>query len=75
MTQKGSANSHTAILARTMNIPSLVNTDVEIDSAYDGMTAVVDGFTGLLYIDPDEETLTKMYEKKGRADQQRALLQ
>ena len=75
VTQKGSANSHTAILARTMNIPSLVNTDVEIDSAYDGMTAVVDGFTGLLYIDPDEETLTKMYEKKGRADQQRALLQ
>lgn len=37
--------------------------------------AVVDGFAGLLYIDPDEETLTKMYEKKGRADQQRALLQ
>ena len=75
MTQKGSANSHTAILARTMNIPSLVSTDVEVDPDYDGKMAVVDGFAGLLYIDPDEETLTKMYEKKGRADQQRALLQ
>ena len=75
VTQKGSANSHTAILARTMNIPSLVSTDVEIDPSYDGKTAVVDGFAGLLYIDPDEETLAKMYEKKGRADQQRALLQ
>ena len=75
VTQKGSANSHTAILARTMNIPSLVSTDVEVDPDYDGKMAVVDGFAGLLYIDPDEETLTKMYEKKGRADQQRALLQ
>lgn len=75
VTQKGSANSHTAILARTMNIPSLVSTDVEVDPDYDGKMAIVDGFAGLLYIDPDEETLTKMYEKKGRADQQRALLQ
>ena len=75
VTQKCSANSHTAILARTMNIPSLVSTDVEVDPDYDGKMAVVDGFAGLLYIDPDEETLTKMYEKKGRADQQRALLQ
>ena len=75
VTQKGSANSHTAILARTMNIPSLVSTDVKVDPDYDGKMAVVDGFAGLLYIDPDEETLTKMYEKKGRADQQRALLQ
>ena len=74
-TMYGSANSHTAILARTMNIPSLVSTDVEVDPDYDGKMAVVDGFAGLLYIDPDEETLTKMYEKKGRADQQRALLQ
>lgn len=36
VTQKGSANSHTAILARTMNIPSLVSTDVEVDPDYDG---------------------------------------
>ena len=46
VTQKGSSNSHTAILARTMNIPSLVTTNIEIDTAYDGRTAIVDGFTG-----------------------------
>ena len=75
VTQKDSANAHTAILARTMNIPSLVTTDIEIDQAYHGRTAVVDGFAGLLYLDPDEETMKKMVEKKRRADEQRALLQ
>lgn len=75
VTQKGSANSHTAILARTMNIPSLVTTDIEIDQAYHGRTAVVDGFAGLIYIDPDEVTMAKMQDKKRRADEQRALLQ
>ncbi len=75
VTQKGSSNSHTAILARTMNIPSLVTTDIEIDQDYHGRMAVVDGFAGLLYIDPDEITLTKLQEKKRRADEQRALLQ
>ncbi|MBR5508596.1 MAG: phosphoenolpyruvate--protein phosphotransferase [Lachnospiraceae bacterium] len=75
VTQKGSANSHTAILARTMNIPSLVTTDIEIDQEYHGRMSVVDGFAGLLYIDPDEITLTKLQEKKRRADEQRALLQ
>ena len=75
VTQKGSANSHTAILARTMNIPSLVTTDIEIDQEYHGRQAVVDGFAGLIYIDPDEETMAKMVEKKRKADEQRALLQ
>lgn len=75
VTQKGSANSHTAILARTMNIPSLVTTDIEADAKYDGVTAIVDGFEGVLYINPDEETMAKMQEKKAEADRQRALLQ
>ena len=75
VTQKGSANSHTAILARTMNIPSLVNTDIEVDIKYHGATAIVDGFAGIIYIDPDEETMAKMQEKKAKADEQRALLQ
>ncbi len=75
VTQKGSANSHTAILARTMNIPSLVMTDIENNQEYHGRMAVVDGFAGLLYIDPDEVTLAKLQEKKRRADDQRALLQ
>lgn len=75
VTQKGSSNSHTAILARTMNIPSLVMTDIEVDQSYHGRTAIVDGFAGLIYIDPDEETLEKMTVKKKQADEQRALLQ
>ena len=75
VTQKGSANSPTAILARTMNIPSLVNTDIEVDMKYDGVTAIVDGFAGVIYINPDEETMAKMQEKKAKADEQRALLQ
>ncbi len=75
VTRKGSSNSHTAILARTMNIPSLVTTDIEIDPAYAGKTAVVDGFAGLIYIEPDEVTMSKLQDKKRRADEQRALLQ
>ena len=75
VTQKGSANSHTAILARTMNIPSLVTTDIEVDMAYDGAMAIVDGFAGIIYVNPDEETMAQMLEKKAKADEQRSLLQ
>jgi len=75
VTRKGSANSHTAILARTMNIPSLVLTDVEVDMIYNGMTAIVDGYTGVIYINPEEETLSRMMQKKAKADAKRALLQ
>lgn len=59
VTKHGSANSHTAILARSLNIPSLVNTNVEITAAYHGKTAVVDGVEGMLLIEPDEETLAQ----------------
>ncbi len=59
VTKYGSANSHTAILARSLNIPSLVNTNVEITTAYHGKTAVVDGVEGMLVIEPDEEILAQ----------------
>ena len=62
VTRLGSANSHTAILARTMNIPALI--EVDIKEEWNGKMAVVDGYTGTFYIDPDEETLKKMQEKK-----------
>lgn len=75
VTRKGSANSHTAILARTMNIPSLVLTDVEIDMAYNGVTAIVDGYTGVIYINPEEEIISRMMQKKADAEAKRALLQ
>ena len=59
VTRNGSANSHTAILARSMNIPALVQTDVELLKEYHGMDAVVDGLDGKLYLDPEEAVLAE----------------
>ena len=73
VTRLGSANSHTAILARTMNIPALI--EVDIKEEWNGKMAVVDGYTGTFYIDPDEETLKKMQEKKEEDIKVRELLQ
>lgn len=75
VTQKGSANSHTAILARMMNIPSLVTTDVELNLDYNGKMAVVDGFTGKIYIEPDDVVMAEMKEKQKRAEERRLMLQ
>ena len=69
----GSANSHTAILARTMNIPALI--EVDIKEEWNGKMAVVDGYTGTFYIDPDEDILKKMQEKKEEDIKARELLQ
>ena len=73
VTRLGSANSHTAILARTMNIPALI--EVDIKEEWNGKMAVVDGYTGTFYIDPDEETLKKMQQKKEEDIKARELLQ
>ena len=73
VTRLGSANSHTAILARTMNIPALI--EVDIKEEWNGKMAVVDGYTGTFYIDPDDETLKKMQEKKEEDIKARELLQ
>ena len=59
VTRFGSKNSHTAILARSMNLPSLINCDIELLDEYDGQMAVVDSFNNTLIVDPDEETLDK----------------
>ena len=75
VTQKGSANSHTAILARMMNLPSLVTTDVELDPAYNGKIGIVDGFTGKIYIEPDDVTMAELKAKKRREDDRRLILQ
>ena len=64
VTKNGSANSHTAILARSMNIPALVKTEVELLEEYNGMDAVVDGIDGTFIIGPDAETSEKMAHKK-----------
>ena len=64
VTVKGSSNSHTAILARTMAIPALVNTSVSLESEMDGRLGIVDGADGTFYVDPDEETLAEMKKRQ-----------
>ena len=73
VTEKGSSNSHTSILARTMNIPAVVGA-VGIMEAKDGTDIIVDGFTGHIYIDPDMQTVLEMQEKRQKAEEQNALL-
>ena len=73
-TMYGSSNSHTAILARTMNIPAVIGMGEALNPKYDGEMAIIDGFTGTLYVDPDEETLAKMQEKRAKDLEQKELL-
>ncbi len=75
VTMFGSTQSHTAILARTMNIPALINTNIELLDEYDGKEAIVDGFTGTVYIEPDEDTVKVMKEKQEKDLARKALLQ
>lgn len=72
VTRLGSANSHTAILARTMNIPALIGIDYEEE--IDGKTAVVDGFQGILIVDPDSETLLSYVKKEEEERSKQELL-
>lgn len=74
-TMYGSSNSHTAILARTMNIPAIIGLGEELKEEYDGAYAVIDGFDGKIYIDPDEETLKLMREKQAKDREKKLLLQ
>lgn len=74
VTVHGSTNSHTAILARTMNIPALIGVNIEISADLEGKMAVVDGFNGVIYIEPDEEILAKMKKaQEGEIEKQRLL--
>ena len=74
VTVHGSANSHTAILARTMSIPALIGTPVPLDASIDGHPAVVDGNNGCIYVDPDEETLSIMEGKLAQEREKKELL-
>ena len=64
VTQQGSSSSHTAILARTLNIPSLVQADIELCDIQKGDILAIDGFEGKWYINPDEETLNELRKKQ-----------
>lgn len=72
VTRHGSTNSHTAILARTMNIPALIGIDFSDD--VNGKMGIVDGYTGKLYIEPDEETMKKYEAKKAEDENKKRLL-
>lgn len=73
VTRHGSTNSHTAILARTMNIPALIG--VELEQSMDGKLAIVDGFSGKLYLEPEEEILEEYQKKKEEEQKKKELLQ
>lgn len=66
VTVKGSSNSHTAILARSMNLPSLVNTKIELCQELNGKIAVVDGFSGEFLVEPEKNILEEMITRKNQ---------
>ena len=74
VTVHGSVNSHTAILARTMGIPALVSTEMELTDDLDGKVAVVDGNHGVIYVEPDAETMEKMEALKKEEEEKKELL-
>ncbi len=75
VTVHGSTNSHTAILARMMNIPALVSVDIDLDSIENGCTAIVNGITGELIINPDEELIAKAQQEIAAINEKALLLQ
>ena len=74
VSEKGSVNSHTSILARTMGIPALIGADVPLDESVDGHMGIVDGNNGYLYIDPDDETLEIMRKEQKKDSEKKELL-
>ena len=74
VSEKGSVNSHTSILARTMGIPALIGADVPLDESVDGHMGIVDGNNGYLYIDPDDETLEMMRKEQKKDSEKKELL-
>lgn len=76
VTAHGSSNSHTAILARNMNIPAIIGAGDEfLSKIKDGDEAVVDGFTGEIFVNPDSETREKMLKKQSEDEEKKRLLQ
>lgn len=75
VTVHGSLNSHTAILARTMGIPALIGTSLPLDETVNGKQGIVDGTNGILYVDPDEKTLSEMQKLQQTELEQKELLQ
>ena len=75
VTVHGSANSHTSILAKTMNIPAIIGCDIPLTDEMDGKEAIVDGFEGKVYIEPDTEILEEKKKIVQREQEKKALLE
>ena len=75
VTVHGSSNSHTAILARMMNIPAMIGTEMDLDKLENGMTAVLDAFAGTFITEPTEEQCAAAKEKMQEEEEKEALLQ
>ncbi|MBQ3793895.1 MAG: phosphoenolpyruvate--protein phosphotransferase [Lachnospiraceae bacterium] len=75
VTAKGSMNSHTAILARSLGITTLVNTGVELLDEYHGKLGIVDGLNGRFYIDPEEDVLSHLQTEKQQYEEEQKALQ
>lgn len=76
VTAYGSSNSHTAILARNMNIPAIIGAgDDFLNAVEDGDNAIVDGFTGEIFVNPDDETLERLRRKQYEDEEKKKLLQ
>ncbi len=74
VTSRGSSASHTAILARSLSIPAVIGLHREIGKELDGKPAVVDGYTGVVYVEPTREVIEELTEKKRKKDAQKELL-
>lgn len=74
ITEEGSDNSHTAILARTMGIPAVVDAG-KLDSSLHGKKCIIDGGEGLLYIEPDPTTEKLLLEKKAKQEKRKKTLE
>lgn len=69
VTEGGSDNSHTSILARTMNIPAIINVKNIVSDEYNGLNAVIDGFSGTVYINPDKKTTLKLRQLQKNSEE------
>ena len=75
VTAHGSSNSHTAILARNMNIPAVIGVGGDfLKEVQDGTEAIVDGFTGEIFVEPDETTRQRLLEKQKADEEKKRLL-
>lgn len=75
VTKEGTPTSHTAILARALSVPAIVSTGKDVDMEFDGKTAVIDGYTGTVYLEPTAGILSVMKEKQDQSIRLKELLQ